>query len=140
MYTLHETGLCLLNGCHMLKIIYPELGSVCIEKCLLELNENDRKIMCKFRTANINLLIESGRWLGILRNERKCDLCKSDIGDEFHYLFKCKHESVMFLRNRFIPKYCYTYPSQEEMEGMFNIVNAKTYIKNDNISGGQQPI
>ena len=46
--------------------------------------------LCRFRTTNHNLPIESGRWRNINRNDRKCFLCNShEIGDEFHYLFVC---------------------------------------------------
>ena len=35
-------------------------------------------------------LFETGRWSGIDRNLRKCNLCNSNlIGDEFHYLLEC---------------------------------------------------
>ncbi len=44
----------------------------------------------KFRTSNHKLPIETGRWNGIERSERKCNLCNlKDIGDEFHYLLIC---------------------------------------------------
>ena len=40
----------------------------------------------RFRTRNHKLLVETGRWRSIVLNERKCPLCQSDIGDEYHYL------------------------------------------------------
>ena len=40
---------------------------------------------------NHKLPIETGRWNNIQREDRKCNLCDlNDLGDEFHYLFKCK--------------------------------------------------
>jgi hypothetical protein len=32
---------------------------------------------------------ETGRWQNIDGNERKCNICKSDIGDEMHYILTC---------------------------------------------------
>ena len=43
--------------------------------------------LCRFRTLNHKLPIESGRWVNIQREMRKCQLCaKNEIGDEFHYV------------------------------------------------------
>ena len=36
----------------------------------------------KFRTSNLHLPIETGRWYNIPRAERICHLCKETIGDE----------------------------------------------------------
>ena len=44
------------------------------------------KYLIKFRTRNQRLPTENGRWRRIPRENRKCHLCHSDIGDEFHYL------------------------------------------------------
>ena len=46
--------------------------------------------LCKFRSGNHRLPIEIGRWENIPINERICNLCNKDIGDEFHYLFNCE--------------------------------------------------
>ena len=48
-----------------------------------------RKLI-SFRTRNHKLPVETGRWRSIALNERKCPLCQSDIGDEYHYLLACK--------------------------------------------------
>ena len=43
-----------------------------------------------FRTSNKYLPIETGSWLRIERNERKCSKCDlNEIGDQFHYIFRC---------------------------------------------------
>ncbi|OWF46235.1 RNA-directed DNA polymerase from mobile element jockey [Mizuhopecten yessoensis] len=99
------------------------------EKYLIKLNTNDRKIMCKFRSCNMHLPIEKGRWLGIPRQERTCTLCNLYIGDEFHYLFICESVLVKCLREKYIPKYYFTYPSQLKMQGLFNIFNVKIHTK-----------
>lgn len=54
------------------------------------LSKTDSLILCKFRTMNHKLPIESGRWRNLERNNRKCNLCNSEIGDEFHYILRCQ--------------------------------------------------
>ena len=49
-----------------------------------------RKFLIKIRTRNHKLPVEIGRWRRIPRDQRKCHLCDSDIGDEFHYILACK--------------------------------------------------
>jgi len=53
------------------------------------LDEKDFLIFCKFRTVSHNLPIECGRWQNLKRENRKFNLCNSEIGDEFHYILKC---------------------------------------------------
>ena len=49
-------------------------------------------LLFKLRTANHKLPAETGHWDGTARNERSCSLCdRHDIGDEFHYIFKCPY-------------------------------------------------
>jgi hypothetical protein len=49
-----------------------------------------RMYLCKFRCLSNNLPIETGRFFNIDRSERYCNLCNvNELGDEFHYLFKC---------------------------------------------------
>ena len=49
--------------------------------------------------------IETGRWQHIARNDRICTFCRANIGDEFHFLFICKHELIADFRSKFIPNY-----------------------------------
>jgi hypothetical protein len=46
--------------------------------------------LCKFQTTNHKLSIETGRWNGIDRENRRGLKCNSrSIGDEFHYIMEC---------------------------------------------------
>ena len=46
--------------------------------------------MIRFRTGNHKLPIEIGRWNNVDIDDRKCNLCTSNlIGNEFHYLLQC---------------------------------------------------
>ncbi len=53
------------------------------------LDERDVINMLKFRTSNHKLPVETGRYQRIEYKDRICKECHTDIGDEFHYLFKC---------------------------------------------------
>ena len=58
--------------------------------------------LINFRMCNNHLPIEKLRWSNIERTQRFCHVCNSDeIGDEYHYLFKCAHFNE--LRNTMIP-------------------------------------
>ena len=89
------------------------------EYYLNELNENEAKVMLKFRTSNHNLPVETGRWRKLSFIDRKCKLCDlSDVGDEFHYLFVCPF--FVAERHLLIDKYYYTKPNMYKMNSLFN--------------------
>ena len=48
-----------------------------------------RKIICKFRTSDHPLAIETGRYKNIPREFRLCNLCKT-LEDESHFFLYCK--------------------------------------------------
>ena len=77
----------------------------CIENYLLRLSEHSRIWITKFRTSNLHLPIETGRWYNIPREDRICLLCKETIGDEYHFLLVCKNENIITLRNKYLPNY-----------------------------------
>ena len=55
------------------------------------LNTRQHITLCKFRCGNTNIPIVSGRYQTVNRSERTCNLCDAGvIGNEFHYIFKCK--------------------------------------------------
>ena len=61
------------------------------EEYLDLLSDKDKITFCRFRTGNHRLPIETGRWQGTERRNCFCELCNcEDIGDEFHYILKCR--------------------------------------------------
>ena len=65
------------------------------------LEDKDMYTLCKFRTTNNKLHIETGWWNNIDRVNRICTKCDNiTIGDEYHYIMECEHFSNF--RNRFI--------------------------------------
>lgn len=81
--------------------------------------------MCRnflaFRSRNHRLPVETGRWLSVAHNDRKCPLCKEDIGDEFHYIMACKH--FFNLRKQYIKPYFYRHPNVLKYEALMNTRN-----------------
>ena len=76
------------------------------------MNSYDRIMIAKFRCSNIKFPIETGRWNGVPKNERICNLCENGIGDEFHYLFICEKQEIKSIREKFIPTYYTKYPNE----------------------------
>ena len=63
-----------------------------------------RNNITRIRTSTHLFPIEYLRKKGIVKEERWCNLCKSEIGTEFHLLSHCKHDKVCTLRNNLILK------------------------------------
>ena len=99
----------------------------CLEKYLLRLGESNRLWLTKLRTSNLRLPIETGRWYKIPREDRKCHLCNNGLGDEYHIFFICKHDSIIELRNKYIPSYYTNFPSVIKFEGLLSICNIELY-------------
>lgn len=100
---------------------------ICAEKYLIVLPRTIYLPLCKFRTSNHKLPIEIGRWENIPLNERQCTLCNSDIGDEFHYLFKCNHFAAE--RNTYIKQYFYKRPNIIKFNELMSTSNKVTLTK-----------
>ena len=82
-------------------------SDISIEPYFMTLNKNAYYHMVKFRTANFKLPIEIGCWENVPVNERKCTMCDTnDIGDSFHYLFKCPF--FVLERSELFKPYFYT--------------------------------
>ena len=75
------------SSCYIYRLFKQKFG---FEDYLIHAPAKFRKYLIKFRTRNHRLPIEIGRWLRTPRENRKCHLCNTDTGDEFHYLLVCK--------------------------------------------------
>ena len=79
-------------------------------------------ILCKYlmsyRTRNHRLPVEVGRWQSIPLNERLCSYCKSDIGDEYHYLLVCNNFENE--RSKFVKTYYYKHPNTIKFQQLIN--------------------
>ena len=49
-----------------------------------------RRILCQLRGGTLSLRVETGRWEGLEREERRCKLCESkEVEDEQHFIEDC---------------------------------------------------
>ena len=67
--------------------------------------------------------------MGILWNDRNCNLCNSgDIGDEYHYIFRCK--SLLNERKKLLSVFYYNRPNTYKFEILFQSTNLVDLEKN----------
>ena len=83
--------------------------------------------LCKFKCANSRIPTITGRYSNKPLEDRTCTVCESnEIGDEFHYLFKCskfKDERV-----KYIKRYFFNNPSWYTMNKLFNESNKRQML------------
>ena len=74
-----------MTGIQLLKIHFE------FENYLIHTPTKMLKYVIRFRTRNHRLPVETGCWNGTDLNMRKCQLCDSAVGDEYHYLLECQY-------------------------------------------------
>ena len=83
-----------------------------LEPYLLKLSRDVFRYIVKLRCSNHKLAIETGRYYGIDRTLRYCDMCNLDVlGDEYHVFFECVNPDIVTLRQQCIPRYYLQNPS-----------------------------
>ena len=96
-----------------------------LELYLTRLPDFFRKLICKLRCSNVKIPVETGRWVGVPRDQRVCHLCTDNsVGDEYHYLFRCTNDQVCTIRNKYIPAYYLNTPSNDKMYGLLSYCNS----------------
>lgn len=96
---------------------------------LLKLPFDLRKALCNFRCMNHNRLpVEQGRFWGVDRDDRICDLCNSsELGDEFHYLLQCSYFSNE--RCKMLSYDIYTRPNTDKFKDLLCTDDYITLVK-----------
>lgn len=80
--------------------------------------------LCKFRISSHNLLIETGRYTNVTRNERRCQLCDhGEIEDEYHFILCCPF--YIDIRLKFIKPYYYRRPSMLKLVQLLSSTSVK---------------
>ena len=83
------------------------------------------------RANNIRLPVVTGKYENVSRKDRLCTKCKSnEVGNEFHIMLSCPNESIVELRNRYIPHYHRINPTMNKFIDLMQSVN----VNNTNIS------
>lgn len=96
------------------------------ESYLTKLHGNLLYYLISFRTRNHKFPCETGRWHIIPHNERVCNLCKRELGDEFHYLLSCVE--LKQLRKQYIDQYYYTRTNTSKYETLMKCQNTKQLV------------
>ena len=52
-------------------------------------SKSSRSFIAQIRSGVLPLKIETGRYTGMKREERICDVCKDEVEDEMHFIFRC---------------------------------------------------
>ena len=98
------------------------------EKYITYLPYDLRKAFCNYRCINHRLPIEQGRFWGVERDDRLCDLCNlGELGDEFHYIFNCKFFSKE--RKTYLPEHIATRPNVIKYSELFCSDDYNTIVK-----------
>ena len=111
-----------MSSCSNFKIFV----SVFQRQHFLELNHTNRSSFTKFISRNHKLPIRTN----IYDNNAAltCDKCNQmDIGDEFHYLFKCSFFASS--RVKYIPYYYRQNPSVYKTQELFKNASMKALLK-----------
>ena len=99
-----------------------------LEKYFNLLPSHLSNILCKFRCCNHKMPIETGRYYGVDRDRRYCQLCNIFlIGDEFHYLFTCSYFRID--RRKYIDRYFYENPNTYKFSQLMNSECKRTLLK-----------
>ena len=92
----------------------------------------NRKALVKRRIGNHKLMIESGRYDQIPRQNRLCPCCRSnEIEDETHFLFNCPKYSIQ--RDELYNKmqfYVHNIKQLPPIEAIKELVNSSNYFVN----------
>ena len=101
-----------------------------LEKYLLCENHKYRRAICNFRLNNTRIPKVTGRYRGLERSQRFCNLCNDNrVGDEFHILFECNNISIMDIRQKYLPKIYTVQPSVWKMILLFQTDKTKVICK-----------
>ena len=87
------------------------LDIISVRKC--------RHVLVQIRTSHHPLKIEKERYMNIPREQRLCDVCTSDIEDEYHFVLRCNAYDVH--RILCIPKKFYMNPNLHKFNMLFCI-------------------
>ena len=87
-----------------------------------------QKLICKLRLSYHCLCIETGRYKNVPLEHRICPMCKSDVEDEYHVMFKCP--AYNNLRKRYLKPYYFQRPSVYKLTHLLSTGNVKELLVN----------
>ena len=113
------------SKCDLYRLFKPDH---ILESYLKHPSPTVRRIVCKFRTCNHKLPVESGRYANLPRYTRFCNNCNMQrVGDEYHFLLKCPELREM--RNEFLPHFFKNNPNMYKYQQLMSSQDGKVIIK-----------
>ena len=107
------------------KFFKPEFG---YELYLDVLPKSLRLFFCRLRLSVHPLMIQTGRYNTLPRNERRCLICNTnDIEDEFHFICICPCYND--IRKQYIPRNIFVKPSVYKYTEMLKTIDKNELIK-----------
>ena len=74
------------------------------------MSQNVRKLISKLKLSSHKLFIETGRYIGVNRDDRICHKCNTGIiEDEFHFIIHCPFYANV--RRQYLKPYYFRRPS-----------------------------
>ena len=103
------------------------------ERYLIDLPKCHATRLCNFRTGNHQLPVARLQYEDIPRENRICNMCDLEVGDEFHVLFNCnffKNTRKRLLRERIIVRpNCHKFKNLMNTNDQTELVNLCHFIK-----------
>ena len=95
------------------------------EKYIDCIHENKYKIsLSRFRLSSHNLMIETGRYNGMPRDERLCNFCNMrKVEDEYHFLLVCPKYTE--LRRKYFKHYFCNWPTLNKFDQLMSSSSKK---------------
>ena len=97
------------------------ISNLKIESYLTTLTYNNRRLLARFRCRTHNLPVETGCHRGIPREQRECNWCVSELGDEIHFIMNCSNFNT--LRSQLIKRHHTIRPSAFTFDKLMNTSN-----------------
>ena len=103
-----------------------------MEHYLSLMSRHNKVLFTKLHFGLLKFPVITGRYEGILYDERNCTFCNTNlIGNEFHYFLICKNFQV--IREKYIPSYFWKYPEEYKMVSLLqskdlNLRNKFCYV------------
>ena len=92
------------------------------------LDRRHRSLVVKLKSGVYPVRLETGRYKGLDREKRICEICNTVLEDEIHFLFECP--GLENVRKRFIDTYKITHP---EYDSMSNIERLRELLFPENV-------
>ena len=90
------------------------------------LNKDLRIILSKYRSGS-HLLLFSDQRYNAIDDRNKCPLCRSDCGDEYHYVMNCP--AFDHIRSNYIDQNYILRPNVLKFKSLFSSTNISTLTK-----------